>query len=203
MASSTHPKSRKKKILIALTITALLIVTATAGAYWWHNRPITPTVLTTSEQSVLDQKVATLQHQATPTYQPGEKTITLSEREVNALFHKHTGLGDQLKFEFADNAIHARIRTKLDPEIPIVGGHTLVAKARFLLKNDNNHPSITLDDLTVWGISLPNAWLGDMKGKNLISDIGLNTPDTPENQFSKGIQHIRIKNGQLSIELAE
>jgi len=195
-----RPQNRKKKVFITLAITALLMVTAGAGIYWWHNRPITPTVLNASEQTVLDQKVANVQKRQQPTYQPGEKIITLSEREVNALFHHNTGLGDKVKFEFSDNAIHARIRTELDSELPIVGGHTLVAKARFLLKDNNNHAAIILDDITVWGISLPNAWLGDIKGQNLLSDIGL---DAPENQISRGIKNIKIQEGQIFIELAD
>jgi flagellar basal body-associated protein FliL len=198
-----RPNNRKKKVFITLAITAILIVTAGAGIYWWHNRPITPTVLNASEQTALDQKIATIQKPPQSTYQPGVKTITLNEREVNALFHNNTGLGDKVKFEFANDAIHARIRTKLDPELPIVGGHTLVAKARFLLKdsnNNNNRAAIILDDITVWGISLPNAWLGDIKGRNLLSDIGL---DAPENQISNGIKNIKIQQGKILIELAD
>jgi len=195
-----RPHNRKKKVFITLAITALLVVTAGAGIYWWHNRPITPTVLNASEQTALDQKIAIVQKRPQSTYQPGEKTITLNEREVNALFHNNTGLGDKVKFEFSNDAIHARIRTKLDSELPIVGGHTLVAKARFLLKDKNNHAAIILDDITVWGISLPNAWLGDIKGQNLLSDIGL---DTSENQISKGIKNIKIQQGQIFIELAD
>ena len=190
-------RSRKKKVFITLAISALLMVTAGAGIYWWHNRPISPTVLNASEQTVLDQKIASVQK---PTYQPGVKTITLNEREINALFHNNTGLGNKVKFKFANNAIHARIRTQLDSELPIVGGRTLVAKARFFLIDENHHAAIILDDITVWGISIPNAWLGDIKGQNLISDIGL---DTPENQFSKGIKEIKVQNGQISIELSE
>ena len=201
-SSETQPalrkQSRKKKIFLTLAVIAVLTVVAGAGAYWWYNRPITPTVLTATEQTALDQKIDKVKQ--TSTYEPGAKTITLNEREVNALFHKNTGLGDKVKFEFSNDAIHARIRTKLDPDVPFVGGRTLVAKARFLLTDKNHHAAIILDDVTVWGISLPNAWLGDIKGQNLISDIGLGASN---NQFSKGIEEVKVQNGQITIKLAE
>lgn len=195
--SSRPPTSKIRKVLIFLGVITFLLVTTCAAAYWWHNRPITPIVLNASEQQKLDQKMEVTQKRS---YQPGEKIITLSEREVNALFHSNTGLGDRVKFELADDAIHARIRTELDEDLPVIGGHTLKAKARFILKDQEQHPAIILDDFTVWGISLPNAWLGDFKGKNLISDLGFNNPT---NDIARGIKEIKVNHGEITIELAE
>jgi hypothetical protein len=199
-STGIRPRSRKRKVLITLAVTALLLVSAGAATYWWHNRPITPTVLDAEEQKVLDQKIEVAQKQ---NYQPGDKTISLSEREVNALFHHNTGLGNKVKFELAHHAIHARIHTELDPDLPVVGGQTLKAKARFLLKDSNNHPAIILDDVTVWGISLPNAWLADLKGQNLISDLGLDESHQSGSPFAAGIKDIQVNNGEITIELAE
>ena len=128
MKSPSQSPRKSNKVLIILAVTALLLVSVGAAAYWWHNRPITPTVLDAQEQKVLDQKIEVVQK---PSYQPGDKTISLTEREVNALFHHNTGLGYKVKFELAHHAIHARIRTELDPDLPLVGGKTLKAKARF------------------------------------------------------------------------
>lgn len=199
--SQSEPSTSKgNQILLIIAVTALLLVSAGAATYWWHNRPISPTVLDAKEQKALDQKIEVAQKRS---YQPGDKTISLSEREVNALFHHNTGLGDKVKFEFARHAIHARIQTKLDPDLPVMGGKTLKAKARFLLKDGNNHPAIILDDVTVWGISLPNAWLAELKGQNLISDLGLNGSHSSESSLSKGIKDIQVNNGKITIELAE
>ena len=200
MKSPSQSPRKSNKVLIILAVTALLLVSVGAAAYWWHNRPITPTVLDAQEQKVLDQKIEVVQK---PSYQPGDKTISLTEREVNALFHHNTGLGDKVKFELAHHAIHARIRTELDPDLPLVGGKTLKAKARFLLKDSKNHPAIILDDVTVWGISLPNAWLAELKGQNLISDLGLDGSHQSESQFAAGIKDIRVNKGEITIELAE
>ncbi|MBT8044065.1 MAG: hypothetical protein KJO79_03860 [Verrucomicrobiae bacterium] len=191
------PRSRKRKVIISIGILALLAVSAGAAYYWWSNRPIKPVILDSAEQRALDTKMEVVQERK---YEPGKKIITLSEREVNALFHQNTGLGDQVRFQLANDAIHARIRTELDPDIPVVGGRTLKAKARFKLTDTDNHPAIILDDLTVWGISLPNAWLADLKGKNLITNLGINVNN---NRIARGIQDIQVDDGVIMIHLAE
>lgn len=192
-----RPRSRKRTILITLTLVTLLVTTAAVAIYWWTNRPITPITLNTTEQHALDQKMAAVQER---TYERGEKILILTEREINALFHRNTGLGDKVRFEFADNAIHARVNTELDQDIPIIGGRTLKAKARFKLTDPENKPAIILDDLTVWGISLPNAWLADIKGQNLISNLGI---DLPENRIAQGIEEISVTHGKITIRLAD
>ncbi len=195
--SPSKPKGCKRKVLITLGVMFLLVVGAGAAFYWWQNRPITPVVLDSDEQRSLESKVEAVQKR---TYEPGTKAITLSEREVNALFHHNTGLGDKVRFELASNAVHARIRTELDEDLPVVGGRTLKAKARFLLTNSDNTPALILDDLTVWGISLPNAWLAELKGQDILTNIGL---DMSNNQIAAGIKDIRVDHGKITIQLAE
>ncbi len=194
--TSAH-RGRKRNLLIIFGILALLMVSASATYYWWSNRPITPIVLNQQEQLTLDKKVATVQER---TYQAGGKTLILTEKEVNALFHHNTGMGDQVRFDFANSAIHARIRTNLDAEIPVLGGRTLKAKARFKLVDTESNPAIILDDLTVWGLSLPNAWLADLKGQNLISKLGINLE---QNRITEGIKDIEVDHGKITITLAD
>jgi len=196
-STTIRPRSGKRKVLITLTVVALLVVCAGAAVYWWQNRPITPVVLNDKEQHALDTKVEAVQER---TYKRGEKVLILTEREVNALFHHNTGQGDKVKFEFADNAVHARIETDLDPDIPIVGGRKLKAKARFKLTDADNNPAIILDDLTVWGISLPNAWLAEIKGQNLISQLNI---DGKKSKIAQGIKDISVDHGKITIQLAE
>jgi hypothetical protein len=192
-----RPRNGKRTVLLTLTLVTLLVITTAAAIYWWTNRPITPTILDTSEQRALDNKIEAVQER---TYNPGEKLLTLTEREVNALFHHNTGLGDKVRFELAHNAIHARVNTELDQDLPIIGGRTLKAKARFKLTDAENNPAIIVDDLTIWGISLPNAWLADIKGQNLISNLGI---DLSENKIAQGIEDISVNHEKITIRLAE
>ncbi|MGJ8673057.1 hypothetical protein [Rubritalea sp.] len=186
---------KRRKLLLILTAVFVLLISGGALAYWYFNRPITPTVLTGAEQIILDKKVTDLED---PSYQPGSKDIIFTEREVNALIHHNTTLGDKLKIEFARDAIHARVRTDLDPDLPILGGKELKARARFKISSDQDTPSLILDDVTLWGISLPNAWLAELKGQNLLSNIGLE-----QNQISRGIEELKVEHGEIHIRLAE
>lgn len=183
-----------KPVLLATILFLAIGLTAGAGVIWWQNREIKPVMLNASEKDTVAQKVDP------ETYQPGEKTIILTERELNGLLHLHTQLGGKVSFKLAKDAIHARVKTELDEDLPVLGGKTLKAKARFLVNTHENTPKIILDDLTLYGISLPNAWLGDLKGKNLLATV---SGTEGSNTFGRGVENISIHPGELRIELAE
>ena len=166
---------------------------SSAAALWWQNRAIEPTVLNEAEQIELTEKLAE------PPYQKGLQTITLTERQLNGLLHRHTQLGDQLTFELAQDAVHARLRAELDPDLPLLGGMTVKARARFLIGSDPARTSLALDDLTVYGISLPDAWLGHLKGRNLLADLNLQSSPA----LSSGIRSLQVLPGQLQLILAD
>ena len=55
-----------------------------------------------------------------------------------------------------------------------------------------------MEDLTLWGISLPNAWLGELKGQNLLGNL-----ISPSGTSLAGVDDISIANRTLVIKLAE
>ena len=198
----TLPKRRPRWRTPLLVCGTLLLVALTAGAatWWWLTRPLTPTVLTAAEQSALERKIEAVQHApAEPEYVPGGKTIVLTERELNGLLGLND-LGDELRFDLATDAIHARIQTDIPKDSPILAGKTIKAKARFLVKDDHGTPSVVLDDLSVWGISLPNAWLGNLKGENLVELIA---DQLGNNVIADGIDSFKVDRNQIVIHLAE
>lgn len=182
------------KGLIGLVILALVL----GGVWWWSNRPIQPVVLTPAEKSAVEAKVDAIQKPAEPKYEKGSKEIVLTERELNGLLNERTTLGQSVKFELATDAILARVETDLDPDLPVVGGKRLKARARFLVGGSPGHPSFILDDLTVWGISLPNDWLAGLKGRDLLGEV-LGARDGK----IAGVEEFRIEPGKLIIRLAE
>ncbi|MEO5914650.1 MAG: hypothetical protein ABIS50_10485 [Luteolibacter sp.] len=166
----TPPKSGNScllKVLIGLVILLLVL----GGLWWWSNRPISPVVLTAPEKAAVEAKVEAMQKPAEPKYEKGSKEIILTERELNGLLNERTTFGKSVSFQLATDAILARIETDLPPDLPVVGGKRLKARARFLVGGAPGHPSFVIDDLTVWGISLPNDWLAGLKGRDLLADI--------------------------------
>lgn len=191
------PKKKTSCLLIAV-IAILLLLVVCAGAYWWYNRPITPVELSAKEKQVVEEKVDSLEAvPGEPKYERGSKEIVLTERELNGLINENTALGDKLKLTLASDEIQARLETDMDEDLPVVGGKKLKAKARFLVGTVEGRPSLVLDDLTVWGASLPNDWLGGLKGQDLLGQIFGNSGGV------RGIEELRIERGQLVIRLAE
>ncbi len=190
-------KKGKPSCLLVAAIVLVLMVACVGGAYLWYNRPIKPVELSAKETQALERKIDSMEAAPDePKYERGAKEIVITERELNGLLAQNTDLGDKLTFTLATDEIHARIETDLDKDLPVVGGKKLKAKARFLVKTTEGRPSLVLDDLTVWGASLPNDWLAGMKGKDLLSEL------FGGGKIS-GIEELRIERGQLVIRLAE
>lgn len=183
------------KVLIGLVVVLLVL----GGLWWWQNRPIRPVVLSAEEKTAVEAKVEAIQKPAEPKYEKGGKEIILTERELNGLLNENTDFGKTVSFQLATNAIHARVETDLDPDLPVVGGRHLKARARFLVSDVPGKASFILDDLTVWGISLPNDWLAGLKGRDLLAEIlgGGNNGKVP------GVEEFKVEPGRLIIRLAE
>lgn len=192
------PPARRNSCLVKGLIVLALLALVLGGLWWWHNRPIQPVQLTPEEKSVVEAKVEAIQKPSEPEYVKGGKEIILTERELNGLLNENTSLGKSVSFELATNAIHARIETDLDPGLPVLGGKHLKARARFLVSEDPGKAALVLDDVTVWGISLPNDWLGGLKGQDLLGQaLG------GKGGKIAGVEEFRIESGKLVIRLAE
>lgn len=203
---SAPPKGRSCwfKGFIALCLIALVL----GVFWWWHNRPIRPVVLSEQEKQQVEEKVEAIQagpdgREAAdapeePDYVPGKKSIVLTERELNGLLNERTSLGDKVRFELARDAIHARLESDLDEDLPVFGGRKLKARARFLVSQDEQGTHFVIDDVTVWGVSLPNDWLGGLKGRDLIGEALGGKPGS-----LAGVKSIEVVPGEIRVELKE
>jgi hypothetical protein len=196
---STNTSQRKGSCLMKGLIGLGILLVVLAGAWWWYHRPIQPVELSAQEQATVAAKVQAIQAPSEPTYQKGAKEIILTERELNGLLNEKTTFGKTVSFELVKDAIHARIETDLDKNLPLVGGRHLTARARFLVQKGADVAGFVLDDVTVWGISLPNDWLAGVKGKNLLGEVlGGGTAGT-----IPGVEDFKVESGKLTIRLAE
>jgi len=174
----------------------LVIVTAVAVTLWWIQRPIKPVVLSAQEKAVVEEKLQHIGEGNTPAstpkrrakagspsaaadtdanqgqdrpYVPGSKVLKLTEREINGLLNANTDLGKSVRLEFAKDAINAYGTVPIPKDFPIGGRKMFRARGRFRVSVGNGEkPYAILEDVTVFGLSLPKAWLGGLKGDNLI-----------------------------------
>lgn len=206
MAENPAPPElpRRKSCLVPLLIGIIAVLLVALGLIWWNNRAIKPVQLSAEEKAAVEAKVEALQVEAPatpaePGYEKGKKEIVLTDRELNGLLNEHTTLGEKLKFELGTDAINTRLESDLDPDLPLVGGKKLKARARFTVKTEGGVPSLILEDLTVWGVSLPNDWLAQMKGKDLLGEI---LGGGKGGQVA-GIEAMSVRPGELKIRLKE
>jgi hypothetical protein len=195
------PQKRGGSCLVKSLLALAALAVVAVGLWWYYNRPIRPVTLTPAEKSAVEAKMDAIGQPPGPTYEKGSRDIVLTERDLNGLLNENTTLGKSVKLELADGAIHARVESDLDKDLPIVGGRRLKARARFLVREIEGKPSLVLDDVTVWGVSLPNDWLAGMKGQDLLGQILGDGKGTVA--VLPGVDDFKIEQGRLVIRLAE
>ena len=211
--------------LIALL---LLIIGTVAVTLWWIQRPIKPVVLSPPEKAAVEAKLRVLDQGAPAaprapasnarpgvnsgssgaelnpgqgnTYVPGGKILKLTDREINGLLNANTDLGKSVRLEFSQDAINAYLAVHIPEDFPIAAGKMFRARGRFRLSIGNGgEPYAILEDVSVLGLSLPKAWLGGVKGENLISDA-MGRKGSP---VFRGIKSLRVEPGALVLEVQD
>ena len=206
--------------LIALLLVVILSVVITI---WWLGRPIKPVVLSEKEKQTVDQKLNYLQDgtKSTPggqlrvedlsddkakpepdrLYLAGSKELRLTEREINGLLNENTELGDTVRLEFGRDAINAYVTTPIPDDVPVMGGKMFRARGRFRISIGNGgEPYAILEDVTVFGLSLPKDWLGGIKGENLLEDAVGSHNGKPA---FRGIKSLRVEPGAIVIKVED
>lgn len=193
----------KKKALIAACVIFGVAGISAASAAWWYQynfnaAAFKPVQLSLAEKQAVEEKLATLDGQ-TPASDPA-KTIVLNEREINGYLEQQ-GFGETVKFRIREGGIGAVVLAPVDAEVPVLGGHTLRFKVDFNTRlDDNKRFAFSLADVSVGGISLPNAWLGNVKGLNLLDESAHG--DMPLlRAFAAGVKSLHLKNGELRLVL--
>ena len=204
----------------------VIIIATVAITLWWIQRPIKPVVLTAKEKAAVDTKLqevedskgaartagrtatgagdrssGTAKPPAVQPYVAGAKEIRFTQRELNGLLNQNTDLGKTVRLEFAQDAVNAYLAVPIPQDVPVMGGKMFRARGQFLISIGNGGtPYAVLQDVTVFGVSLPKAWLGGIKGENLLEDAvgkGRNGP------VLKGIKSLRVEPGALVFQLED
>ena len=128
-----------------------------------------------------------------------DREIHLTERELNGLLAKNTDLARKLVIDLSDDLASAKLLVPLDPELPFLGGKTLRVTAGMELRYSERKPVAILRGVSLWGVPIPNEWLGGIKNIDLVREFG--NDHGFWNKLAAGIEHIQIENGSLTIKL--
>ncbi len=137
--------------IVVLVVVLTAVGTIFAARFWFFPSPFKPVMLSQQEEMKLDNKLQSFEMLVySPENKRGDnrsseneklsgghlkpeaytevgasRTITLTEREINALLAKNTDLADKLAIDFADNLVSARMLIPVDTDFPILGGQVL------------------------------------------------------------------------------
>ena len=223
-------RSGKRTFLIVLaTIIVTAGLTYWVLRTWVFPSEFTPVKLSISEEQVLNKKLERLDNlQTTNTRgytkarknkqsqdardeeylepeayseEGADRSISLTERELNSLVAKNTDLARKLAIDLSDNLMSARLLIPVDEDFPIMGGQILKVRAGVELAYRESRPIVVLKGVSIMGVPVPNAWLGGLKNIDLVEQYG--TDAGFWKAFADGVEHINVEDGTIRIQLKE
>ena len=160
---------------------------------------MTPVSLNATEKAEFDSKLQALNNPAAVPPEEANRTLVINEREVNAYLAQQQ-LGESVQVKFGEGQVSAAVIFTAPEDFPIVPNQKIRLRFTFGTSLSVEHKlSLKLDDLSLGGISLPNSWIGDIKGVDLVAE---NVESDPALQkLIAGIQSLEVHNGTLRLVL--
>lgn len=208
---------------VTLLVLLAIVVTAVVSVWVWHTyifpKQFKPVTLSAREERILDDKLTRFEHWG---YRPGKpsaagtppalepepyseaganREISLSEREVNALVAKNTDMAQKLAIDLSNDMVSARLLVPLEEEFPVLGGKTLKVNAGLGLAYRDGNPVVILKGVSIMGVPIPNAWLGNLKNIDLVREFGQQGGFWKS--FADGVESLTVVDGQLKLKLKE
>ncbi len=212
-------------IVVATTVASLVAVWAVST--YFFPREFKPVTLSVKEEKVLEQKLdrfdsmqrtrIAARNRPAPPPAPGQTTgslqperyseegasreIVLSEKELNALLAKNTDLANKLAIDLSDDMASAKLLVPLDEDFPLLGGKTLKVSAGLELAYADGKPVVVIAGVSLWGVPIPNAWMGNLKNVDLVREFG--GKGGFWSAFAAGVDEIKVDDGRLLVRLKE
>ena len=216
-----------KQVLLIVLITLLVAIVCTYVVLqrYVFLKEFTPVTLSASETQELNQKLhvlgiqpdtrpnspsanTELQKKEEPnlepepyTEDPEKRKINLSEKELNALLANNTDLAKRLAIDLSENLASAKMLIPMDKDFPILGGKTLRVNAGLGISFTDDKPVVILKGVSIMGVPIPNAWLGNLKNVDLVQEFGLESGFWKT--FAAGVEYVNVQDGMLQIKLKE
>ncbi len=130
-----------------------------------------------------------------------KREINFSEKELNAMLAKNTDMASRVAIDLASDLASAKMLIPMDPDFPLIGGKTLRVNTGLGLSFANDRPVVILKGVSIMGVPIPNAWLGNLKNVDLVSEFGLDSGFWKT--FAAGVEYINVQDGKLQIKLKE
>lgn len=136
----------------------------------------------------------------------GPSEVHFDERELNALIARDPELARRLAIDLSRDLISVKLLVPLPPDFPVMGGQTLRVTAGAQVRQalgpvGEPRLAVVVTGVSLWGVPLPNAWIGGLRGVDLVEQYG-NDPGFWQ-ALAEGIETVRVDEGELVVRLAE
>ena len=193
----------------------------TLGAVWIVRTYVYPALfrpveLSASEQRALDDKLEVLgvdglyasSADSDVPLEPepyaedaAQRRLVFNEREINALIGHNTDLASRLAIDLSDNLASAKLLLAMEDDVPFVGGRTIRIDAGLEMSFANGRPLFMLRGVSVMGVPVPDAWLGNLRHVDLAEQFGGDRGFWQS--LAAGIESLQVSDGELVLELKE
>ena len=209
--------------LRAAGVAAMVLIVMAVLSLWWvrHNlyaSPFIPTELTQGERQALEVKLDRLEQSSMDPARTGgsdrgrlqpepyreddaKRTIVLSERELNALIARDEETARRVALDLSKDMLSVRLLIPVDRDFPVLGGKTIRLNCGIRLGYEAGRPVVAVRGVSIGGVPIPNAWLGNIKEIDLIREFG--GQGGFWDLFSAGVEDLRVSDGSLFIRLKE
>ena len=130
-----------------------------------------------------------------------KREINFTEKELNAMLAKNTDMANRVAIDLSSDLASAKMLIPMDPDFPFIGGKTLRVNTGLGLSFANDRPIVILKGVSIMGVPIPNAWLGNLKNVDLVSEFGLESGFWKT--FAAGVEYINVQDSKLQIKLKE
>jgi len=204
-------------------VMAIVVVTVAVTAFigWWVIRTyvfpaqLEPVELSHTEQVELGRKLKIIgvvtetpaaeqgTHRAMPepySEENADREVYFSERELNGLIAKDSQLANNFALDLADDLVSFTLLVPVPPDFPVMPGKIVRLRGGAEVALSNGRPVVVIRGVSLMGVPVPNAWLGNLKNIDLVSEFG---DEGFWKAFAEGVEVVRVQEGGLHIKLRE
>ena len=213
------PKRRFGCMQVLGIILAAVLLSAIATGVWIkynvYASAFKTTTLSEKEEAAFAEKLARLEAAGGSVAPPSSdvaqpeayseaganREIRITEKELNAVIDKNPEWADRVAIDISRDLLSVVLLVPLDPEFPVIGGTTARITAGATLRFENDRPVVIVRGISIGGIPLPSAWMGDLKNKDLVQEFG--GQGGFWDGLSRGVEAIKLEDGNLYLKLRE
>jgi len=130
-----------------------------------------------------------------------KRTLFFTEKELNSMIAKNEDMAENVSVDLADDLVSVKWLVHMPDDLIFLGGKTLKLNLGAKVAFVNDQPVIELKGVSLGGVPIPNAWLGELKHKDLVKEFGEDGGFWQK--FKEGIEELEIVEGAVRIRLKE